>query len=99
MDPQTARAQVERDVRRKATRRVDSRIGFYWHVAVFVLVNGGLAAVNLSTGPGYLWFLWPLAGWAVGLGLHGFGTLGMGDARERLIEAEVQRELARRGVG
>lgn len=98
MDPQTQRAQIEDEVRRKASRKVGFRLGFYWHLAVFVLVNAGLAGINFSTSPGYLWFLWPLAGWGVGLALHAFGTLGAGDAREQMIEAEVQRELARRGL-
>ena len=98
MDPQSERAQIEAEVRRKASRTVGVRLAFYWHLAVFMLVNIGLAGINLSTSPKYLWFLWPLAGWSVGLGLHGFGTFTGAGARERMIEAEVQRELARRGI-
>jgi hypothetical protein len=98
MDPHTERAQIEAEIRRKASRKVGFKIGFYWHLAVFTLVNAGLAAINLNTSPEYLWFAWPLAGWGIGLGLHGFGTFTAGDARERMIEAEVARELARRGI-
>jgi hypothetical protein len=98
MDRNAERARVEAEVRRKASRRVGFKLGFYWHVAVFALVNAALCAINLNTSPDYLWFLWPLAGWGVGLALHGFGTLGLGNARERMIEAEVERELARRGL-
>ena len=98
MDPQAQRAQIEAEIRRKATRKVGFQLGFYWHLAVFTLVNAGLAAINLVTTPLYPWFLWPLAGWGVGLGLHGFATFTAGSARERMIEAEVERELARRGL-
>ena len=98
MDTNTHRARIEAQIRSQASRRVGWKLGFYWHLAVFTLVNAGLCAINLTTSPEYLWFLWPLAGWGVGLGLHAFGTFGVGEARERMIEAEVQRELTRRGL-
>ena len=46
------------------------RIGFYIHLTTFVLVNALLLAINLNTSPQYLWFLWPLAGWSVGILFH-----------------------------
>jgi len=49
--------------------------GFYHHVFFFVLINAGLAAINLLSRPEVLWFQWPLLGWGIGLALHGLSML------------------------
>ena len=88
----------EEELRRRAKRRVGARIGFYVHATVFVLVNLGLAAINLAHG-GTRWHLWPLGGWGLGLAIHGALTLVSlrGDGfRERLVNAEIER-LRKRG--
>lgn len=41
--------------------------GFKHHLAVFAVVNGGLAALNLLNQPSHLWFVYPLAGWGLAL--------------------------------
>lgn len=41
-----------------------------------VILIAFLAFVNLYTSPGYLWFLWPLAGIALGLGTKAAGVWG-----------------------
>lgn len=46
------------------------RIGFYIHVAVFLLVNALLITINLRTTPENIWFYWPLMGWGLGIVLH-----------------------------
>ena len=56
-----------------ARRRVKQKMGFYIHPTVYLLVNLGLAAINLASG-GKAWHLWPLAGWGLGLAIHGFVT-------------------------
>jgi hypothetical protein len=64
---------------------------------MFVVVNTGLAAINLLTTPHYLWVLWPLAGWGIGLSAHAWNVFGVfpGD-RERAVAAEMERLRARR---
>ncbi len=64
----------EREV---AARRGELR-GLVAHVSAYVVVCGGLAAVNLLTSPDYLWFLWPVFGWGIGVASHVTGALGMG---------------------
>lgn len=63
----------DRDLERRARRRVAMRTGFYTHALVFVLVNLGLFALNAMTG-GYRWSVWPLFGWGLGLAIHGLVT-------------------------
>ena len=85
--------QHDRDLRAQARRRVGRKMGFYVHATVYVLVNLGLWAVATVTGRGP-WNVWPLAGWGIGLAVHGVVTfIGLrGDGlRERMIEAEVER--------
>ena len=48
--------------------------GFYAHLAVYLAVNAGLLIVNLFSAPGRLWGVWPLAGWGVGVVIHGAGV-------------------------
>lgn len=83
----------EDDMRRRAQRRVKQKMGFYIHASVFVLVNLGLAAINLAGG-GKAWHLWPLAGWGLGLAIHGvvtFASLRGEGLRERMFETELER--------
>ncbi|HEX6398906.1 MAG TPA: 2TM domain-containing protein, partial [Actinomycetota bacterium] len=50
--------------------------GFYTHLVVYLVVNTGLFLINLLSrgeGGGW-WFFWPLAGWGIGLLIHGLTT-------------------------
>jgi len=82
----------------KAKRRVEAKIGFYIHLAVYVGVNVLLIIINLSTSPQTLWFEWPLLGWGIGLFFHGmsifvFSGRRLREAKEKMIEKEMKREL------
>jgi hypothetical protein len=92
------RAQIEREVRRRALKRVHAKVGFYWHFLCFALVNAALVAINFSYTPERLWFVWPLAGWGAALLLHAFAVFQGRGLTDDMIEAEVRRELARRGM-
>lgn len=59
-----------------AKRRVEEIKGFYLHLASYVFVNAALVIINLLTSPQYLWFIWPLIGWGVGLIVHAFTVYG-----------------------
>jgi eukaryotic-like serine/threonine-protein kinase len=51
------------------------------HLRVYLLVNGFLIVVWALTGGGYFWPAWPIAGWGLGLALHGMPLLGRGSSR------------------
>lgn len=55
----------------QAQKRVKEIRGFYEHLIVFILVTIILIVINLMTSPEYLWFLWCIMGWGVGLVFHG----------------------------
>lgn len=89
---------TEEDLVRRAKRRVDMKMGFYVHALVFVCVNLGLFAINTWQG-GTRWHGWPLAGWGLGLAIHGlvtFLSLNGEGMRERMLADEVQKLKNRR---
>lgn len=55
--------------------------GFAIHAVVFVLVMTGLIVLNLTVATGFLWFVFPLVGWGIGLTVHYlFGLRWVGKA-------------------
>ena len=72
-------------------------LGFKIHFAVYVAVNLLLIAVNLLTDPHVLWFVWPLAGWGIGILAHGaavYYTTGRYSLTSRMIEARHRARAA-----
>lgn len=83
----------EQDLRRRARKRVNLKLGFMTHLAVYVVVNAGMLLLDRGVG-GHRWSLWPLAGWGLGLAIHGLATLAAlrGEGlRERMVAREVDR--------
>jgi len=78
----------------RAKRRVESKIAFYLHLAVYIVVNMLLIIINLATSAGYLWFKWPLIGWGIAIGFHALMTFvfsGGSFIKEQMIEKEMKR--------
>lgn len=68
---------------------------FFIHLAIYLVVNAGLIALNLNNSPDRLWFYWPLAGWGLGIVLHAVAVFVTGraadhvqDRRERMSDRE-----------
>jgi len=85
------------EIYQRATRRVEAKIGFYIHLAVYVGVNILLIVINLVTAPQYLWFRWPLIGWGIGIFFHGMSTFfftgrKFREIKDRMIQEEIKRE-------
>ena len=81
------------DIEARARRRVGMKMGFYTHALVYVLVNLGLFAIDAVRGDGR-WAVWSLAGWGLGLAIHGivtFTNLSGEGIRQRMLEAEIER--------
>ncbi len=88
----------DQEAYQRARRRVEAKIGFYIHLAVYVGVNILLVIVNLLTSPQYLWFIWPLIGWGIGVFFHGMSIFVFSGgkfqkAKKRMIEEEMKKEL------
>lgn len=59
----------------RAKEQVESMIGFYVHLAVFVAVMTGLFFLNYLSGDAW-WVQWPLLGWGLGVVTHGLLVFG-----------------------
>ena len=79
----------------EAKKRVEEIKGFYFHLISYIVVNAALVVINLLTSPEYLWFIWPIIGWGVGLLIHAFTVFGnvMGKAwEERKIKEILEKD-------
>jgi len=80
---------------RRAKKRVENKLGFYIHLAVYIAVNIFLIVINYSTSRGYLWFVWPLSGWGIGVIFHALAVFifcGGSAIKEKMIEKEMKKE-------
>ncbi len=87
----------DQDAYRKAKRRVGAKLGFYWHLGVYLAVNTLLIIINIGTSTEYLWFKWPLLGWGIGVFFHGLAVFRFSSGRlaamkERMIAEEMKKE-------
>ena len=79
----------------RAYRRAGAQLGFYIHLVAYLAVNSLLVFINFSTRPQYLWFMWPLFGWGIGLMCHWLAVF----VAPKLMRQLVQRELEKDGAG
>lgn len=83
----------------RAKKRVKAKLGFYIHLAVYMFVNTAVIVINMSTSPGYFWFIWPLLGWGIGVFFHGvevFVFSGGSSVMEKMIEKEMEKDASRK---
>jgi len=79
---------------RKARKRVKEIKGYYEHLAAYISVNLFLFILNMMVTPTFLWCLFPLLGWGIGLFTHTisiFGFFGIGG--QKWEEQKVQEIL------
>ncbi len=87
---------------RIARKRAGAKLGWYFHAAVYVLVNLFVFAMSQYGFGHRSWSIFPLLGWGLGLALHGASVwlIGSGgDLRERMVQKEresLQRAQDRR---
>jgi hypothetical protein len=90
MNPQYSPEEIERIARRRA----GAKMGWFIHLAVYLVVNL-FVFFNSEYGFGYRrWSVGPLLGWGVGVALHGISVfvLGKGSGlRERMVQKERER--------
>ena len=90
---------AERDVTLREWRR-----GWRVHALVYVVVNTGLAALNVAlvtaTDASFIWFPFPLVGWGIGLTLHYLHGVRRADRtlRRRQLAIEEHAEATRRAA-
>lgn len=78
------------DQREEAVRRIEQKREFRFHLVGYVVINAFLVALWAVLGGGYFWPGWVLAGWGIGLVLHGWQTF---HNEKPISEEDIQREL------
>ncbi|MFL9922976.1 2TM domain-containing protein [Herbaspirillum lusitanum] len=75
-----------------ATRRVERMIGFYRHLAIYLVINSALVILNLRHPGAPFWSAGPLLGWGIGLLFHALSVFPRQPTRwkQRMIERELQ---------
>ena len=82
------------EIDKLARKRAGAKMGWYMHLAIYLVVNGGLfLASGLMFGTRSYHF-GPLLGWGVGLVFHGLSVFFIGKG-STLRENMVARERAR----
>ncbi|MBI2906320.1 MAG: 2TM domain-containing protein [Chloroflexi bacterium] len=82
----------EKELRRRAEKRVEDKLAFFKHLVVYLLVNAFLFGVNMLTAPHFLWFFFPLGGWGIALAAHFVTVFMLGGT---MVEAWREREIVR----
>ena len=60
----------EEEIYEVARKRVRQKKDFYNHLVIYVIINTLLVIIWALTSRGYPWFVWPLAGWGIGILFH-----------------------------
>ncbi len=81
------------ELRRRAEKRAEEKIGFYTHFGIYIIVNLLIFLIWLFTsGPGsFPWFIFPLFGWGIGIFAHFIGVYKATNLRERMTEEEYDK--------
>jgi hypothetical protein len=71
-------------------KRAHDRRGFYIHLGVYVIVNAGLAILDVTRSPDHLWFFWPLAGWGLGILANAAAVFGWFEGMGKVLHLHKQ---------
>jgi len=78
----------------RARRQLAAVMGFYAHLAAFLVVIAILAALNWASGD-EPWVQWVIAGWGLGVVAHALAVFGRAPAALRHWEQRKLREYMR----
>ena len=86
---ESTRNEVLRD---RAIKRLKKRRDFSAHVLVYVLVNAFFVAIWALTNPdGFVWPIFPLAGWGIGVVMNAWDVFRNDEFDEEQIRCEMER--------
>ena len=84
----------DQERRDAAIKRIKDKRDFKTHAVSYVVVNLFLIGVWAVSGGGYFWPGWVMAGWGIGLVLHGWQTYR---GERPITEQDIQREMGDSG--
>jgi hypothetical protein len=82
----------ETELHQVARKRVQMKRGLAVHLLLYVTVNAMLVVIWAVTGRGYPWFIWPLAGWGIGVVANAVAVaMELLAPEQQAIEREMRR--------
>lgn len=87
---------------RKARERVEEKRNFYRHLSVYLAMSVFFLFLNIFTGRGHWWFIYPVLGWGIGIAAQYFqlfGLPGVGPTDSEWEEREMRSEMRRLNGG
>jgi hypothetical protein len=84
----------DQERRDAAIKRTKDKRDFKTHAVSYVVVNIFLIGVWAVSGGGYFWPGWVMAGWGIGLVVHGWQTYR---GERPITEEDLQREMGDSG--
>lgn len=81
----------EEELYNLARKRVKRKREFFSHLTSYFVVCTGLGILNYFTSPGYLWFLWVVFGWGIGIVNHGIGLYRFLNFDDSAVEKEIEK--------
>ena len=78
LESERARSEAAAEEEEKAEQRRQAWLGWRVHLASYVAVMTGLLLLDLVTGGGIDWVVYPAIGWGIGLLVHTFTLLVTG---------------------
>ena len=82
----------EQDLRAIARKRAEEKVGFYVHLAIYIVINTGLWLLWFITSPdSFPWPAFVTLFWGIGLASHGVGTFVGQRYTESMAEREYQK--------
>jgi len=87
----------------KLRKIAKERVEFKRHLVVYIIVISFLGLINLLTSRHFPWFLFPAAGWGIGIVFHFFsaygplsGTMSIEREYQKLKEKEERRRSSQK---
>jgi 2TM domain len=81
-------------LRAAAIKRLQAKRGFRVHALVYAVVNAMLLIDWAMMGHRYFWPIWPMAGWGIGLAIHGWTVYFERPISEGEIRREIEKQKA-----
>ncbi|MBN1375363.1 MAG: 2TM domain-containing protein [Dehalococcoidia bacterium] len=85
----------EEQIRSLAESRVEKKKGFFIHLFIYLAINVMLVIIWAVTGSPFPWFVFPLAGWGIGLLFHCLSVFAFPQAGSDWERKEIQKEMDR----
>lgn len=81
------------ELRKEAKEIAETKVAFYIHFVVYIIINIFLMSIWYFTGKGFPWFIFPLVGWGIAVLIHFLFTFVFSGRKflDRMAEKEYEK--------